>query len=61
MSPSFVGDPSPTSSGVQLDVDCKAELEEAVGATFRRIVREELERAGVVDATVVTPPRWSET
>jgi hypothetical protein len=51
--PNFVGEPDPTRMGVRLYVDCKGQFGAGVSATFRRIVREELERAGVAEATVV--------
>jgi hypothetical protein len=40
--------------GASMDVDCKSEIDVGQGETFVRILREELEAAGIEDAHVVT-------
>ena len=45
--PNYVSDPEVTPDGVELYVDCKGSIEEPMAATFRTILREELESAGV--------------
>lgn len=44
--PNYVSDPEPQERGVQLYVDCKGVIPERMVTTFRRILREELERLG---------------
>lgn len=45
--PNYVSDPKVTADGVELYVDCKGSIEEPMATTFRRILREELEAAGI--------------
>jgi hypothetical protein len=45
--PNYVSDPEVTAEGVELYVDCKGSIEEPMATTFRRILREELEGAGI--------------
>ncbi|GAB3440202.1 hypothetical protein GCM10027517_14490 [Phycicoccus ginsengisoli] len=45
--PNYVSDPKVTADGVELYVDCKGAVEEPMAATFRKVLREELEAAGI--------------
>jgi len=56
-SPSYVSDPEVTERGVELYVDCKGVIEDAMGATLRKILTEELAAAryaGRVSAVIHT-------
>lgn len=55
-SPNYVADPRILADGIELYVDCKGEVAPPMGATFRRIIREELERAGIRNAVVRNSP-----
>lgn len=54
--PNYVADPMVLDNGIQLYVDCKGVIPPPMGATFRRILREELRRAGITNATVRNAP-----
>ncbi len=54
--PNYVAEPKVRDDGIELYVDCKGVIPPPMGATFRRILREELERAGIRDATVRNAP-----
>lgn len=45
--PNYVSDPTPTAAGVEVYVDCKGVIEDAMAATFRRVLTEELAQVGV--------------
>lgn len=45
--PNYVSEPEVKAGGVELYVDCKGSIEEPMARTFRTILREELEKAGV--------------
>jgi hypothetical protein len=45
-SPSYVSDPEVTERGVEVYIDCKGVIEDAMGATLRKILTEELAAAG---------------
>lgn len=55
--PNYVADPKVVDNGIELYVDCKGVIRPPMGATFRRILREELQRAGITNATVRNAPR----
>ena len=55
--PNYVADPKVVDDGIELYVDCKGVIPPPMGATFRRILREELQRAGITNATVRNAPR----
>jgi hypothetical protein len=50
--PNYVADPKVRADGIEFYVDCKGVIEPPMAATFRRILREELEAARIVDARV---------
>lgn len=45
-SPSYVSDPEVTPTGIEVYVDCKGVIEDAMAHTLREILREELTAAG---------------
>lgn len=45
--PNYVSEPEITEVGVELYLDCKGSIEDPMARTLRRILREELEAAGV--------------
>lgn len=45
-SPSYVSDPEATERGIEVYVDCKGVIEDAMAATLRNILTEELAAAG---------------
>lgn len=55
--PNYAADPVVTDAGVEGYIDCKGGIDPAMGQTFRRVLREELEQLGapaqvrVLDAT----------
>ena len=51
-SPNYVADPQIKPDGVRMYVDCKGVIAPTMAVTFRQILREELLRAGITDATV---------
>ncbi len=51
-SPNYVADPRIVANGIELYVDCKGVIPPPMAATFRRILREELDRARIMNATV---------
>jgi hypothetical protein len=54
--PNYVADPKVVGNGIELYVDCKGVIPTPMGATFRRILREELRRGGITKATVRNSP-----
>jgi len=54
-SPNYVSDPEQTTSGIELYVDCKSQIEEPMRLAFLRILVEELEASGLTDVSVTTP------
>ncbi|MGH9278997.1 MAG: hypothetical protein ACRD12_12940 [Acidimicrobiales bacterium] len=54
--PNYVAAPKVLDTGIELYVDCKGVIPPPMAATFRRILREELQRAGITDATVRNVP-----
>lgn len=50
--PNYVANPKVLDSGIELYVDCKGVIPPPMAATFRRILREELQRSGIRNATV---------
>lgn len=50
--PNYVADPRITPRGVEGYVDCKGGIDPRMGEAFRRILREELERREITEATV---------
>jgi hypothetical protein len=54
--PNYVADPKVLDHGIELYVDCKGVIPPPMAATFRKILREELERSGITNATVKNAP-----
>ena len=54
-SPNYVADPRPVDGGIDLYVDCKGVIEPPMAVTFRRILREELERSEIRGAVTNAP------
>jgi hypothetical protein len=45
--PNYVSDPEVTEAGVEMYLDCKGSIEDPMAETLRKILREELEAAGL--------------
>jgi hypothetical protein len=54
--PNYVAAPKVVDDGIELYVDCKGVIPPPMGATFQRILREELQRAGITNARVRNAP-----
>jgi hypothetical protein len=54
--PNYVSEVTAASGGLSIYVDCKGEISTPMGARFRAILIEELQRAGVIEARIFSPP-----
>lgn len=55
--PNYVSEVTAASGGLSIYVDCKGEISKPMGERFMAILVEELQRAGVIEARIFSPPQ----